>query len=95
MRYPKAVYSCTLALKVSISKITSSTVICKITTEMLFMIILAPSFAPKIRSLSDRVMIEKADKQIRKMKFKGMRLPTFIAVNKRDTMETMAAAYQK
>jgi hypothetical protein len=95
MRYPKAVYSCTLALKVRISKMTSSTVICKITTEMPFMMILAPSLAPKIRSLSDRVMIEKADRQIRNMKFKGMRLPTLIAVNKRDTMETMAAAYQK
>jgi len=84
-----------LALKVSISKITSSTVICKITTEMPFMMILAPSLPPKISSLSDLVIIENADRQIRNMKFKGMRLPTLKAVNKSDVMETIAAEYQK
>ena len=84
-----------MVLKVRISKITSSTVICKITTEMPFMMILAPSLPPKISSLSDRVMIENADRHIRNKKFKGMRLPTLKVVNKSEMMETIAAEYQK
>ena len=94
MRYPDKVYSSNLALKVSISKITSSIVICKITTDMPFIMILAPLLLPKISSFIDRVMIENPDKEIRNMKLKGMRLPTLIAVNKRDTMETLRPTYQ-